>query len=49
MNLVNARYRFLLRLPFPTPWSRQLMLLYLTVRKTGKTSLQPVSLRPRRR
>ena len=43
MNLVNVPMRFLLRLPIATPLSRQLMLLYLTGRKTGKTYLQPVS------
>jgi hypothetical protein len=35
--------RWLLRLPIATPLSRQLMLLYLTGRKTGNTYLQPVS------
>ena len=43
MNMVNVPMRFLLRLPIATPLSRQLMLLYLTGRKTGKTYLQPVS------
>ncbi len=43
MNLVNVPMRFVLRLPIATPLSRQLMLLYLTGRKTGKSCLQPVS------
>ena len=43
MNLVNVPMRFLLRLPIAMPLSHQLMLLYLTGRKTGKTYLQPVS------
>jgi hypothetical protein len=43
MNAVNVPMRVLLRLPFATPLSRQLMLVYLTGRKTGKRYVQPVS------
>jgi deazaflavin-dependent oxidoreductase (nitroreductase family) len=43
MNLVNVPMRLILRLPFATPLSGNLMLLYLTGRKTGKAYLQPVS------
>jgi F420H(2)-dependent quinone reductase len=43
MNAVNVPMRVILGLPFATPLSRQLMLLYLTGRKTGKSYVQPVS------
>jgi hypothetical protein len=43
MNLVNLPMRLLLQLPFATPLSRQLMLLYVKGRKTGRTYRQPVS------
>lgn len=43
MRLVNVPMRRLLRLPFPTPLSRRLMLVTLVGRKTGRVYLQPVS------
>jgi F420H(2)-dependent quinone reductase len=43
MNAVNVPMRVILGLPFSTPLSSQLMLLYLTGRKTGKSYVQPVS------
>ncbi len=43
MRLINVPMRLLLRLPFATPLSGQLMLLSFTGRKTGKRYLQPVS------
>ena len=43
MNAVNVPMRVILGLPFTTPLSSQLMLLYLTGRKTGKSYVQPVS------
>ena len=43
MNVVNVPMRLILRLPVRTPLSRQLMLLYLTGRKTGRRYQQPVS------
>jgi deazaflavin-dependent oxidoreductase (nitroreductase family) len=46
MNIVNVPMRLILRLPFATPLSGQLMLLYLTGRKSGKRYLQPVSYVP---
>lgn len=46
MRVLNVPMRFLLRLPFPTPLSRQLMLLSFTGRKTGKAYQQPVSYVP---
>lgn len=46
MNIVNVPMRLLLRLPVATPLSNQLMLLYLTGRRTGKRYLQPVSYVP---
>lgn len=42
-RVLNIPMRRLLRLPFPTPISRRLMLLTLTGRKTGRIYLQPVS------
>jgi deazaflavin-dependent oxidoreductase (nitroreductase family) len=41
--MVNVPMRRLLQLPFETPLSRRLMLLFLTGRKTGRSYRQPVS------
>jgi hypothetical protein len=46
MNALNVPMRFILGLPFATPLSGQLMLLYLTGRKTGRSYHQPVSYVP---
>jgi hypothetical protein len=46
MRIVNVPMRRLLRLPFPTPLNRRLMLLYFTGRKTGRAYRQPVSYVP---
>ena len=46
MRRVNVVMRPLLRLPFPTPLSRRLMLLSYTGRKSGRPYLQPVSFVP---
>jgi EmrB/QacA subfamily drug resistance transporter len=43
MGVINVPMRLILGLPFATPLSRSLMLLYLTGRKTGKRYVQPVS------
>ena len=43
MAAVNVPMRVLLGLPFPTPLSRQFMLISFTGRKTGKLYRQPVS------
>lgn len=43
MRVINVPMRLLLRLPFPTPLSRQLMLITFRGRKTGKRYVQPVS------
>jgi hypothetical protein len=43
MNVINVPMRLLLRLPFATPLSSQLMLLSLRGRKSGKMYRQPVS------
>src|SRR5262245_53329290 len=43
MNVINVPMRLLLQLPFATPLSRQLMLLVLRGRKSGKVYRQPVS------
>src|SRR5262245_64171968 len=43
MNAINVPMRFLLRLPFDTPFSSQLMLRSLSGRKSGKLYRQPVS------
>ena len=43
MKRINVPMRFALGLPFPTPLSRQLMLLVHTGRRTGRTYRQPVS------
>ncbi len=42
-RVVNVPMRRILGLPFRTPLSRNLMLLYLTGRSTGKSYRQPVS------
>jgi hypothetical protein len=46
MRLINVPMRRLLQLPFPTPISRRLMLLYYTGRKSGRFYRQPVSYVP---
>src|SRR5262249_18716930 len=43
MRAVNVPMRAILSLPFPTPLSRNLMLLHYTGRKTGNAYRQPVS------
>ena len=43
MRIVNGPMRAVLRLPFPTPLSANLMLVSYTGRKSGKAYLQPVS------
>jgi hypothetical protein len=43
MRTINVPMRRLLALPFRTPLSKNLMLLYLTGRRTGKSYRQPVS------
>jgi hypothetical protein len=43
MRMVNVPMRAVLRLPFPTPLSGNLMLVGYTGRKSGKAYLQPVS------
>jgi hypothetical protein len=43
MSVLNVPMRLLLRLPFPTPLSRRLMLISFTGHKTGKTYRQPLS------
>jgi hypothetical protein len=43
MRIVNVPMRRILGLPFRTPLSKNLMLLYLTGRRTGKSYRQPVS------
>ena len=42
-RVVNVPMRRILGLPFRTPLSKYLMLLYLTGRRTGKSYRQPVS------
>jgi hypothetical protein len=42
-RVLNVPMRALLGLPFATPLSARLMLVYLTGRKTGKSYRQPVS------
>ncbi len=42
-RVVNVPMRIVLGLPFATPMSGRLMLVYLTGRKTGKSYRQPVS------
>jgi hypothetical protein len=46
MRVINVPLRLLLRLPFATPLSGQLMLISFTGRKTGKAYQQPVSYVP---
>jgi hypothetical protein len=46
MRAVNVPMCLVLQLPFPTPLSKQLMLLSFTGRKTGKAYRQPVSYVP---
>jgi hypothetical protein len=43
MRAVNVPMRAILGLPFPTPLSRNLMLLHYTGRRTGKAYRQPLS------
>jgi hypothetical protein len=43
MKLVNGPMRVVLRLPFPTPLSANLMLISYTGIKSGRPYLQPVS------
>jgi hypothetical protein len=43
MGVINVPMRVLLGLPFPTPLSGRLMLVYFKGRKTGKSYQQPVS------
>jgi hypothetical protein len=43
MRIINMPMRRILALPFPTPLSKRLMLLYLTGRRTGRSYRQPVS------
>lgn len=43
MNAINVPMRLLLQVPFATPLSNQLMLLFLRGRKSGKIYRQPVS------
>ena len=46
MGVINVPMRLILGLPFASPLSRQLMLLHLTGRKSGKRYVQPVSYVP---
>src|SRR5262249_23150495 len=46
MRVINVPMQLILGLPFATPLSRQLMLLHLTGRKSGKRYVQPVSYVP---
>ena len=43
MRIINVPMRRILALPFSTPLSKRLMLLYLTGRHTGRSYRQPVS------
>lgn len=43
MRLLNVPMRVALTLPFPTPLSRRLMLVYLTGRRSGRHYRQPLS------
>jgi hypothetical protein len=43
MRVVNVPMRVVLGLPFATPLSGRLMLVFLTGRRTGKSYRQPVS------
>jgi hypothetical protein len=43
MRVINVPIRLVLGVPFATPLSGRLMLVFLTGRRTGKSSRQPVS------
>jgi hypothetical protein len=43
MRVINVPMRQVLSLPFPTPLSKRLMLIYLTGRRSGRSYRQPVS------
>jgi hypothetical protein len=43
MRFINVPMRRILALPFPTPLSKRLMLVYLTGRRSGRSYRQPVS------
>jgi hypothetical protein len=43
MRMINVPMRVILGLPFATPLSGRLMLVFLTGRKTGKSYRQPIS------
>jgi hypothetical protein len=43
MRIVNVPMRRILALPFSTPLSKRLMLLYLTGKRSGRSYRQPVS------
>jgi hypothetical protein len=43
MRILNVPMRRILALPFATPLSKRLMLLYLTGRRSGRSYRQPVS------
>ena len=43
MRIINVPMRRVLALPFSTPLSKRLMLLYFTGRRSGRTYRQPVS------
>ena len=43
MSILNVFMRPILRLPFPTPLTKRLMLVSFTGRKTGKAYQQPMS------
>jgi hypothetical protein len=43
MRIVNVPMRRILALPFSTPLSKRLVLLYLTGRRSGRSYRQPVS------
>jgi hypothetical protein len=43
MKVINVPMRLVLGLPFATPLSRRLMLVFYTGRRTGKAYRQPVS------
>jgi len=47
-RVVNVPMRRILGLPFRTPLSKNLMLLYLTGRRTGKSYRQPGAMSPGR-
>jgi hypothetical protein len=43
MRFINVPMRRILSLPFPTPLSKRLMLVYLSGRRSGRSYRQPVS------